>query len=117
MAVREVTAPDAGRRFRRFVWEGLKNDDTGKPVSVPGVSSMYFQVTGMTGVIAIEGSLEEFADTDNFFVIENASAMPMYLSDGQGAAVPYPGVMHIRPRVDDGDEDTEFTVILYIRSN
>ena len=110
-----VTTPDAGRRFRRFVWEGLKKGDTGKPVSVPGVASMYFQVIGVTGIVAIEGSIEEIAD--HYFIMENASAMPMYLSTGQGAAVPFPGVMHVRPRVDDGDEDTEFTVILFTRSN
>lgn len=118
MVERSVTAPgDTGRRFRRFVWEGLKQGDTGQSVSVPGVTSMYFQVIGVTGIVAIEGSLEEIADADNFFLMDDHSAMPMYLTRGQGRAVPFPGVMHVRPRVDTGDEDTDFTVILFTRSN
>ena len=114
MAVCEVQSSDVSSRFRRFVWEGLKEGDTGKPVSVPGVTSMYFQVIGTTGVVVIEGSLEEVADS--FFIMQDGSTMPMYLSDGQGSAVPFPAVMHVRPRVDDGDEDTVFTVILFTRS-
>ena len=114
MVERSVTSPDAGRRFRRFMWEGLKDGDTGKPVSVPGVASMYVQAVGTKGVVAIEGSLEE--TPEHYFMLQDHSGMPMYLSDGHGQAVPYPGVMDVRPRVDDGDEDTEFTVILFTRS-
>ena len=115
MAERSVTTPDAGRRFRRFVWEGLKKGDTGAPVSVPGVASMYFQVIGVTsGIVAIEGSLEEVAE--NYFIMREDSAMPVYLRPSDGVTIPYPGVMHVRPRVDDGDEGTELTVILFTRS-
>ncbi len=115
MAERSVTSPEAGRRFRRYVWEGLKKGDRGKPVSSPGVASMYVQVVGVTGVVAIEGSLEE--SPEHYFMLQDHVGMPVYLTDGQGAAIPYPGVMHIHPRVDSGDEDTDFTVILFTRSN
>ena len=116
MAERSVTMPDAGRRFRRFVWEGLKKDDTGKPVSVPGVASMYFQSVGISGpsTVVIEGSLEEIPE--HYFVMRDDSDMPVFLSGIEGVAIPYPGVMHIRPRVEGGEEDTEFTVILFTRS-
>ena len=117
MKVYKKTVPkETGtNRFKRFVWEGLKKGDTVVPVSVPGVSSMYFQVIGTHGMVAIEGSLEEVPE--NYFMLTDNTGMPMYLQDGVGMAVPYPGVMHVRPHVDDGDEDTEFTVIMFTRSN
>ena len=113
MAKREYKETGTNR-FKRFVWEGLTEGDTGVPVSVPGVASMYFQVIGANGIVAIEGSLEE--TPENYFLLEDDSGMLVYLTAGGGRAIPFPGVMHIRPRVDDGDEDTEFTVILFTRS-
>ena len=115
MVERSITMPTGSSRFRRFIWKELKKGDTGTPVSVPGVSSMYFQVIGANGIVAIEGSLEE--TPEHYFMLQDHSGMLVYLSEGQGVAIPYPGVMHVRPRVDDGDEDTEFTVILFTRSN
>ena len=111
-----VTSPDdTGRRFRRHVWEGLQKGDTGTCVSSPGVASMYVQVVGITGIVAMEGSLGE--TPEHYFMLQDHVGMPVYLKDGEGTAIPYPGVMHVRPRVTDGDDDTDFTVILFTRSN
>lgn len=109
---------EAGGGTYRYVWQGLRSGSIGDPIFSPGAANATFQVFGEFGVdgeVILEGSCEEPAKTNCFFVLrDQGDALVRFRKPG--GAMLFPVVTSLRPRVPRGDSETSLTVVLLVRS-
>ncbi len=116
MAVRSWLKSDDAGKTHRYTWVNLANGDTGQPISVPGAADMTVQVHGTWGTggtLIIQGSLE--ATPSNWFTARDGGDNLISFTSADGEML-VNLLAHIRPKVTAGDGDTDFTVILFVRS-
>lgn len=118
MATKSFVRTEDSGKIRRFTWVGLLNGDDGVPISVPGAADMTVQaiqvVAGVGDTVILEGSCQEGPPTVFFQMRDGGDNLISFTgSDGELVA---PMAVFIRPRITNGDVDTNFTVILIARS-
>lgn len=117
MATRSVARTPVSGRVHRFTWVGLLNGDDGAPISIPGAADMTVQVFGTFGtggVIILQGSCEESPPSNYFQMRDQGDNLISFIvADGESVG---PIAAFIRPRVTEGDANTDLTMILLARS-
>lgn len=110
---------DIAQGIRQIVWEGMRNGDYGKPVSMANAADKTIQVFGVFGVngrVKIYGS-NDVADKDklpndvnsNWIEMKNMSDNQLSLADN-GLHLMKENPLLLSAMVVDGDTDTNLTV-------